>query len=100
METQKESNKAWKSAKKYLAEELKNDSVDALSAQKIVFYEVLLSWGGPATRIYGRLDENNEPETAVFQYQNWGTDWTTAEGSENDQTLLDYAREFYWENLD
>ncbi len=59
-------------------------------------YEILLSWGGPATRIYGMLN-NGEPQTARLQVQDWGTPWTEwcGEGWSED-VLLDYARCFYF----
>ena len=63
-----------------------------------VEYSILLSTGGPASRIYGELGEFNEPSTASIQYQDWGTPWTTLRPlSENEENaLLEYARCFYW----
>lgn len=57
-------------------------------------YMILLGTGGPAMRIYGELNEHNEPETAEYQFQNWFTPWTTAEGSRNDENLLEYTQQF------
>ena len=64
-------------------------------------YRILLSWGGPACHIIGELNEHNEPETAVIEYQDWGTPWTALEDVTDDQTeaLLTYARQFYFEEV-
>ena len=60
-------------------------------------YIILLSTGGPATRIIGLLDENSEPETAHFQYQNWFTIWTDVVQTEaEEEVLLEFARHFYF----
>ena len=68
------------------------------SDEEDVEYCILLSTGGPASRIYGELGECNEPSTAAIQYQDWGTPWTTLRPlSENEEkALLEYARCFYW----
>ena len=40
-------------------------------------YEILLSTGGPALRIYGRLDRHGAPDLdPMLQWQDWGTPWT------------------------
>jgi len=58
---------------------------------------ILLSTGGPAARIIGRLNDYNEPETATLQYQDWGTPWTTyPTTAENEYTLLQFAAFFYY----
>jgi hypothetical protein len=58
-------------------------------------YNILLSTGGPATRIVGRLSDYGEPETAVLQVQDWFKPWT--EYTETNQNiLLAYARQFYF----
>ena len=61
-----------------------------------VEYEILLSTGGPATRIVGDLDQHDEPSSATLQYQDWGTPWTHYAGSYNQPALLDYANQFYF----
>jgi hypothetical protein len=38
-------------------------------------YEILLSTGGPALRVYGQIGQYGEPESAALQYQDWGTPW-------------------------
>ena len=65
-----------------------------------VEYLILLSTGGPASRVYGELGEGNEPSTAAIQYQDWGTPWTTLRPlfEKQKKALLEYARCFYWGN--
>ena len=38
-------------------------------------FKILLSWGGPACRIIGKLDQYNQPTDIEIQYQDWGTPW-------------------------
>ena len=38
-------------------------------------FKILLSWGGPACRIIGKLDQYTEPTDIEIQYQDWGTPW-------------------------
>jgi hypothetical protein len=69
---------------------------------------ILLSTGGPASRIVGTLNAHGEPETARLEVQDWGAPWVNAEtwamASEStmdkipeiEPTLLAYAREFYF----
>ena len=66
--------------------------------QKPTHYRILLACGGPAVQIIGELSEHLEPETAVLQYQDWGTPWTEYHGTTNseDKALLDYAQTFYF----
>lgn len=65
-------------------------------------YCILLSTGGPASRIIGELDGFGNPETARLEVQDWGTPWTdcrieSGKGWEAvDSVLLAYAREFYF----
>lgn len=60
-------------------------------------YNILLSWGGPACRIIGDLSEYGEPETARIEHQDWGTHWTEYPiDSEEEETILEYARCFYF----
>lgn len=63
-------------------------------------FMILLGTGGPAMRIIGELDEHSEPITAKYQYQDWFTEWTTAEGSENNKIVLQYARQFYFDGME
>lgn len=60
-------------------------------------YMILLGTGGPAARIIGELDENDDPETATFQYQNWFTPWTDARATkEQEDKMITYAQQFYF----
>ena len=63
-------------------------------------YSILLCTGGPAVRVYGQLDEHNQPRTAVIEYQDWGTPWTELRGMESQDrdVLLAYAQRFYFGN--
>ena len=67
-----------------------------------VEFQILLCTGGPAVRIIGDLDGNNEPCNVQLQYQDWGTPWTeyfldldskAGETPEEDD-LTDYCRTF------
>ena len=42
-------------------------------------FKILLSTGGPACQIIGKLDEYSQPTDLEIQYQDWGTPWTTLE---------------------
>ena len=39
-------------------------------------FEILLGWGGPSVRIWGKLAQHKEPSTATLEGQDWGTPWT------------------------
>jgi hypothetical protein len=51
-------------------------------------YEILLTTGGPALRIWGKLRDGN-PHTAELQMQDWGTPWTRYPAPE--VTLINFA---------
>jgi len=38
-------------------------------------FKILLSTGGPACQIIGKLDEYKQPTDIEIQYQDWGTPW-------------------------
>ena len=38
-------------------------------------FKILLSWGGPACQIIGKLDQYKQPLDIEIQYQDWGTPW-------------------------
>ena len=58
---------------------------------------ILLSTGGPATRIIGELNEHCEPTRARLQVQDWFTQWTDYTGDAVSQDdLLTYCRCFYF----
>lgn len=63
-----------------------------------VEYEILLTTGGPALRIYGRLDNYNQPdEWPLLQWQDWGVEWTTLpDGHEHRDELQAFANSFYY----
>jgi len=60
-------------------------------------YLILLCTGGPAVRITGQLDEHGEPDSARLEYQDWFTPWAGYPTNRaQEQTLLTYARQFYF----
>jgi hypothetical protein len=60
-------------------------------------YFILLSTGGPASRIIGDLSMGGEPVSARLEVQDWGTPWVEYFPNKEDQdVLLDYVRRFYW----
>lgn len=60
-------------------------------------YEILLSTGGPACRIYGTLT-SGDPETAELQHQDWFKPWTSVNDLTDEQraALLTFAQQFYF----
>lgn len=59
---------------------------------------ILLCWGGPACRIIGDLDEHAQPEKPRLEYQDWGTNWTEYQLTEEEETALQtYCEQFYFE---
>ena len=58
-------------------------------------FEILLSTGGPATRIVGELDQYGQPDRAWLEVQDWFKPWTEYVGADM-PTLLTYARQFYF----
>lgn len=61
-------------------------------------YEILLTTGGPALRIYGRLDLHGQPdEWPRLQHQDWGTPWTDCPMThEQREAVATYARQFWF----
>lgn len=60
-------------------------------------YEILLSTGGPALRIVGRLDDYCQPMDATLQWQDWGTPWTDHETTEeDDRALMSFVGVFWF----
>ncbi len=82
-------------------EELSNDALEVATGKEFdgtKTYMILLSTGGPATRIIGELDEHGQPTTATFQFQDWFLPWTEARlNEEEEQTLIQYAGFFCFE---
>lgn len=59
-------------------------------------YQILLSTGGPALRIYGDLG-GGEPANVRMEWQDWGTPWTEYFTSDDDDAaLLTFASLFYF----
>ena len=54
-----------------------------------VEFKILLTWGGPALRVIGEIEENY-PVNPKLQYQDWGTPWTDLEITENQQDALNW----------
>ena len=52
-------------------------------------FKILLSWGGPALRVIGELDDYG-PVNPKLQYQDWGTLWTDFEITEDQQDALNW----------
>ena len=52
-------------------------------------FKILLSWGGPALRIIGELD-NYGPVNPKLQFQDWGTLWTDFKITEDQQKALNW----------
>ena len=63
-------------------------------------YRILLCTGGPAVRITGDLGRFNEPDSAQLEYQDWFTPWEKFHDTTNeeDEALLQYARQFYFDS--
>ena len=53
-------------------------------------FKILLTWGGPALRVIGELDQYKQPENIKMQFQDWGTFWTDFEITENQQEALNW----------
>ena len=60
-------------------------------------YELLMGTGGPAVRIYGRLDEHGRPRSAELQGQNWFTPWERTTVDQDEVVLLNFAGYFYYD---
>lgn len=58
------------------------------------FYTILLATGGPALRVTGELDERRVPKTASLEHQDWMTPWCPFTSSEEEPSLLLFARLF------
>jgi hypothetical protein len=60
-------------------------------------YEILLSTGGPALRIFGDLDDNDEPDDfPKLQWQDWGTPWTDYPLGAEREAVQKFAACFYF----
>ena len=52
-------------------------------------FKILLTWGGPALRIIGELD-NYGPINPKLQFQDWGTLWTDFKTTKDQQKALNW----------
>lgn len=65
-------------------------------------YNILLTTGGPALRVWGELDNYGQPDSAQLQMQDWGLPWREvwpcelAEMDEARATLMWFASQFYF----
>lgn len=53
-------------------------------------FKILLSWGGPALRVIGELDQYKQCENVKLQFQDWGTYWTNYELTEKEEESLNW----------
>lgn len=60
-----------------LSVEFRSGWTHDLNDMKPEQFKILLSTGGPACQIIGKLDHYNQPTDIEIQYQDWGTPWTT-----------------------
>ena len=60
-------------------------------------YELLMGTGGPAVRIYGRLDQHGRPRSAELQGQDWFTPWERTTVDQDEEVLLQFAGYFYYD---
>ena len=60
-------------------------------------FEILLSTGGPALRVFGELDQFNQPMNIELQKQDWGTPWTSMVLTDEDRVAIEkFVGEFYF----
>ena len=62
------------------------ESIADLSPEE---FKILLTWGGPALRVIGELDEYG-PVNSKLQYQDWGTPWTDFKITKDQQDALNW----------
>ena len=58
-----------------LSVEFRSGWTHDLNDMKPEQFKILLSTGGPACQIIGKLDEYSQPTDIEIQYQDWGTPW-------------------------
>ena len=64
-------------------------------AAEVAEYMILISTGGPALRMIGRLNDY-EPDSVRLQHQDWGTPWIEYFPESDSDALIWYASQFYW----
>ena len=52
-------------------------------------FKILLSWGGPALRVIGELDDYG-PVNPKLQFQDWGTPWTNFKITKDQKDALNW----------
>lgn len=57
-------------------------------------FQILLSTGGPALRLWGDLDEHSQPYRVFMQHQDWGTPWTNC--FDADREVLMWFAGLFW----
>ena len=78
-------------------DDLKHDQQDCLGITIKKQIEILLSWGGPASKIVYDIDTQN----ADYYFQDWWKPWTKAKLSIKNQKLLnDYMLSAYSSVID
>ena len=65
-------------------------SPESIADLKPEEFKILLTWGGPALRVIGDLNQYKEPENIKMQYQDWGTCWTDLKITEEQQEALNW----------
>lgn len=69
--------------------------VGAVESAKPTHYRIVLCTGGPAVQVVGTLADDNQPDSAALQYQDWFTPWLDYPlTDEEEQTLITYAEQF------
>ncbi len=58
-------------------------------------WEILLGTGGPADRVLVTTSYDGDVEDAVYQYQDWFTQWTDAQDQDS-ETVIAFANAFYF----
>ena len=59
-------------------------------------FAILLSTGGPAVRVRGRLNEYSDPVSAWLEYQDGNVPWTACDAGRDSDALLAFCHEFYF----
>ena len=60
-------------------------------------FQILVTAGGPAFRVIGKLDQHNYPTDVRAEHQDWGTPWTEVDLTNEEQEAVDwFAGLFYY----